>query len=343
VPFATIANRRLHFQSLARARFARAEDVVEWLGAVQSQDYAGAKWALGLRTTGSSDADIEQAFNTGAILRTHVLRPTWHFVVPRDIRWMLELTAPRVRGAMAFQGRWLGLEAPVFTRCNRLLVRELAGQPRTRSELSKILGHTSVSLGHVLMRAELDGVICSGPLQGKQHTYALLDERVAEHRSLDRDQALALLARRFFRSHGPATVRDFAWWSGLTMADAKVGAASAGEGVVSEMIGGQAYWMLASAASQPRAGRTYLLPNFDEYLVAYADRSAAYDGADPATPLRNTVVVDGQVVGNWRRTIAAGTVAVEVSLFKRLRHTERLARAVEQYGAFLGRAAKFRV
>jgi hypothetical protein len=339
----TIASRRLHFQSLARRRFDRPIDAIEWLGAVQSQDYAGAKWALGLRTTTSTDADIDQAFNSGAILRTHILRPTWHFVLPRDIRWMLELTAPRVRQAIAFQARWLQLDAAAFARSFRLLGRELAGAPKTRDELSRILGYSSFSLGHMLMRAELDGLICSGPLKGKQHTFALLDERAPQQPRLGRDHALALLARRFFRSHGPATIKDFSWWSGLTMADAQAGAATAGDGIVSETIDGQTYWLSDSAHRQPTAGCTYLLPNFDEYLVAYKDRRAAYDGADTALTLRNTVVIDGQVVGIWRRTFAAGFVAVEVSLFKRLKNTERLTHAVERYAAFLGRAASFRI
>ncbi len=339
-----LTDRRLHFHSLARPRFERAVDVVEWLGAVQSQDYAGAKWAVAQRTTGVTDQDVDEAFNRGAILRTHVLRPTWHFVLPRDIRWMLALTAPRINLPMAFQGRSLGLDSRVFARSQRLLARELAGgRFLTRQELAKVLGYTGLPLGVILMRAELDAVICSGPLEGKQHTFALLDERVADHRTVDREQALALLARRFFRSHGPATLRDFRWWSGLSAGDAKTAAATAGDAIASETIDGQTYWLSSSPATPPRAGGVHLLPNFDEYLVAYTDRSAAYDGTDSATTLRNTVVIDGRIVGTWRRTFARGAVAIQVSPLKRLRQTDRLARAVERYGAFLGRAASFQV
>lgn len=339
-----LTDRRLHFHSLARPRFARAADVVEWLGAVQSQDYAGAKWAIGQRTAGLTDQDIDHAFNSGAILRTHVLRPTWHLVPARDLRWMLALTAPRINLPMAFQGRSLGLDSRVFARSQRLLARELAGgRSMTRQELATVLGYTGFPLGVILMRAELDAVICSGPLQGKHHTFALLDERVADHRTVDREHALALLARRFFRSHGPATLRDFRWWSGLSAADAKTAAASAGDAIASETIGGQTYWLSTSPTRPPRAGGLYLLPNFDEYLVAYSDRSAAYDGADSETTLRNTVVIDGRIVGTWRRTFSRDAVAIQVSPLKRLRETDTLARAVERYGAFLGRAASFRI
>lgn len=336
----TLTDRRLHFHSLAAPRFDRAVDVVEWLGAVQAQDYAGAKWAVAQRTTGLTDADIDQAFNRGEILRTHVLRPTWHFVLPRDIRWMLELTAPRLWKYTEYSGR---LSTSDFTRSQRLLARELAGGQLTRPVLSKILGHSSFKLGFLLIRAELDGVICSGPLQGKQHTWTLLDERVPNHPRIDRDRALALLARRFFRSHGPATARDFAWWGGLTLTDARAGAATAGDGIVSETIGGATYWLRDSATRPPRAGTVHLLPNFDEYLVAYVDRSAAYSGPDSATTLRNTVVVDGRIVGTWRRTFADGSVAIQVSPLKRLASRESLAPAVQRYGAFLGRAASFQV
>jgi hypothetical protein len=337
-----ITGRRLHFQSLAKPRFDRGEDVVEWLGAVQAQDFPAAKWAIAQRTTGASDLGLDLAFNSGAILRTHVLRPTWHFVPAKDIRWMLALTARRVRAAIAHQGRWLGLDAEVFTKANRLIEKALADRREmTRTELGALLDIRGVALGNVLMHAEVDGLICSGVVRGKEHTYALLEERAPATRTIERDEALALLAWRYFRSHGPATLKDFAWWSGLSASDAKQGIANARD-LASETIGGTTYWLSDKTPSPARTGQVYLLPNFDEYLVAYVDRRHAAEGLAPPVALSNVVVADGRIVGTWRRTVSAQTVEVNVILFSRVRKAA-LDRAVQRFGAFHGRAASFHV
>jgi hypothetical protein len=336
-----IINRRLHFQSLAKPRFERAEDVVEWLGAVQAQDFPGAKWAVAQRTTGACDADLERAFNAGSILRTHVLRPTWHFVPAKDIRWMLALTAARLRAIMARQGRWIGLDADTIVRAKRTIAKTLSsGRQMTRAEIGAVVGQRTLALGHIIMQAEFDGIICSGALRGKQHTYALLDERVPATPAIARDEALALLARRYFRSHGPATLKDFTWWSGLSTAECRQGIASV-PGLVSEIIGGTTYWLSDRAPGSERSGRVYLLPNYDEYLVAYADRSAACDEARADAIFANTVVLDGRVVGTWKRTLAAHAVGLDVTLFGRVPRAA-LERAVQRLGAFHGRAASFR-
>src|SRR5713226_2242979 len=222
-----IAHRRLHNQLITRPMFEKPDDVVKWLGAVQAQDYAGAKWALGLRMQGVTDDVIEQAFADGAIIRTHVMRPTWHFVAPADIRWMLALTAPRIN---AYYNRKLELDDAVFRHSNAVLAKALqGGKQLTRSELASVLQLAGIAADnllrstYIIMRAELDGIVCSGARRGKQFTYALLDERVPQTRNLDRDEALAEFARRYFTSHGPATLQDFVWWSGLAAADAKAG------------------------------------------------------------------------------------------------------------------------
>jgi hypothetical protein len=341
-PGVKITGRRLHFQSLATPRFDRAEDVVEWLGAVQAQDFPAAKWAVAQRTTGATDVGLEQAFNAGTILRTHVLRPTWHLVPARDIRWMLALTAPRIRATMVRQGRWLGLDADMIARAKRTIVAMLSGgRQMTREEIGAKVAHRTMALGHVLLQAELDGLVCSGAVRGKRHTYALVDERVPATRPVGRDEALALLARRYFRSHGPATVKDFAWWSGLTTADARQGIAGV-PGLVSEVIGGTTYWLSDRSPGAEQSGRVYLLPNFDEYLVAYADRSAACDVARADAIFANTVVLDGRVVGTWKRTLAGETVGVDVTLFGRV-PSSALARAIRRLGAFHERAASFQI
>jgi hypothetical protein len=332
--------RRLYFQSLARPRFDRAEHLVEWFGAVQAQDYAAAKWAIGLRARGLTDADIERAFNSGAIVRTHVLRPTWHFVPPKDLRWMLALSAPRVYPAIETHRRFLGFDPAVFTRCNRILAKELAGQELTRRELGPILKREGAALGLVLMRAELDAVIASGAVKGKHHTFALIDERVPPAKAIAREDALTLLARRYFRSHGPATLKDFTWWSGLKTSDARIAIESAC--LESETINGTTHWLTTRAAREAKPGRVHLIPNFDEYFVAYVDRSAAAPGLARLVALGNTVVAQGRVVGTWRRTVRSTGVRVDVSPLTGI-DRGALARAVGRYGAFLGRPASFRV
>ncbi len=198
-----IAGRRLANQRLSSAGLESPEDVVSWLGAVQAQDYYGAKWALALRMREGADDVIEDAFTSGAILRTHVLRPTWHFVAPADIRWMLALTAPRVNATIGSYYRKLELDAAVFRQSNTALARALrGGRQLTRDALRQAVRRAGVAaddgmrFGFILLRAELDAVICSGPRAGKQFTYALLDERVAAAKAITRDEALARLTQR---------------------------------------------------------------------------------------------------------------------------------------------------
>jgi len=219
-----LARQRLEQQRLSGAPYARPEQVVEGLLAVQSQDYLGAKWALAQRTVGGDDAAVQKAFQEGRFLRTHVLRPTWHFVAPRDIRWLLALTAPRVHALNAYYYRKHGLDAASVKRSNARIVKALSsGTHLTREELGQVLavGKTALSgerLAYFIMRAELDALICSGAMRGKRHTYALLEERVAPAETLARDEALARIARWYVIGHGPAQARDLAWWSGLSVA-----------------------------------------------------------------------------------------------------------------------------
>jgi hypothetical protein len=326
-------------------------DVVGWLGAVQAQDYAGAKWALGLRAAGLTDSDVEQAFTEGAILRTHLLRPTWHFVTPADIRWMLSLTAPRVHAANSTMYRKLGLDAAVFKRSTAAMVKALqGGQHLTRDELRAGLEKAGVPttgalrMAYLMMAAELDGVICSGPRRGKQFTYALLDERVPQARSLRRDAALAELTRRYFASRGPATARDFAKWSGLTVADAKAGLEGVEAKLEREVVDGHTFWFSPVSSPPGEASvRAHLLSVYDEYVSGYKDRSAIVEAGIGArlsalgNALAYIVVVDGQVVGTWSREVRKNAVCITTTIFSRLaRVQERAIRsAAQRYGEFL--------
>ena len=244
-----IAQQRLHNQHITHRTFGKPGDVVEWLGAVQAQDFAAAKWAVGLRSCGMTDDDVEQAFADGAILRTHVMRPTWHFVSPADIRWILALTAPRVNAVNASWYRRLELDDALFSWSNAVLAKALqGGKQLIRAELVSVLKLAGIATDDLLrftaimMRAELDGIVCSGARRGRQFTYALLDERAPQARMLDRDEALAELARRYFTSHGPATLQDFVWWSGLTGADARAGLEMVTSQLMREVVDGQVYW-----------------------------------------------------------------------------------------------------
>jgi hypothetical protein len=346
-----IAYQRLHNQLISHQTFEKAGDVVSWLCAVQAQDFAAAKWALGLRMQTVTDQIIEQAFASGSILRTHILRPTWHFVLPDDIRWMLALTAPRVITASAYYYRTLGLNDTLFSRSNAALAKALQGGSQlTRAELTIVLQQAGIAtgnlqrIGQIIMRAELDGIICSGARRGKQFTYALLDERAPQARTLDRDEALAELARRYFTSHGPATLQDFVWWSGLTVADAKTGLEMLKSQLMYEIVDGQTYWRSTSIPPAHDLSQTiYLLPNFDEYTVGYTDRSAIFDMSNaekfdtPGNVLNPTIVLDGQVVGTWKRTIKNDSVLFTPNLFTSLTgaETSALIESAGRYSSFL--------
>lgn len=353
-----IAQQRLHNQHISRQTFAKPGDIVQWLGAVQAQDYAAAKWALGLRLQGIADDDIEQAFSSGAILRTHVMRPTWHFVSPTDIRWLLALTAPRVNAAAAYWYRKLELDDALFARSNAALVKALQGdQQLTRAELASVLQQAGIATDgeqrfvYIMFRAELDGIVCSGARRGKQFTYALLDERAPQARPFERDEALAELSRRYFTGHGPATLQDFVWWSGLTMADARAGLAMVKSQFVQEEIDGQTYWFVPSTPfSQEIAQTTYLLPNYDEYIVGYTDRRAIFDAAHTKNLdargnvlFNHTIVIDGRIVGTWKRVLKKDEVAIDPSFFAPLSEAETRAfvTVTERYGEFVGRAVSF--
>lgn len=348
-----VLGHRLIHQGLQGARQDSPQAVVHALGAVQAQDYGGAKWALALRLTDAADAAIEQAFNDGAILRTHILRPTWHFVTPQDIRWMLALTAPRVQAASAQYYRNQELDAATLRRGGEALARALeAGAHLTRAELTNALQSAKIDVHEsrpalIIFHAELEGILCSGARRGKQHTYALLDHRAPSTKAKSREESLAELTRRYFTGHGPATEDDFVWWSGLTRSDARQGLDLAGQHLERMVLKSGVFWSAESSRppQRKRAPTALLLPNYDEYLVAYSDRSLMFDEAatdkldSRGNPIfQNTVLIGGRIVGTWRRTLKARTIAVAIDLHRRLTKTERsaLGEAVETYSRYVG-------
>jgi hypothetical protein len=329
-----------------------ASQVVAWFGAMQAQEYGPAKWALGLRLgTAASDGAIERACNDSTILRTHVLRPTWHFVTPSDIRWMLALTAPHLHRAMASYRQRLELDDRTLVRALSIIECALATKAHTRAELRAQLAQrrlplTASQMGHLMLYAELEQVACSGPRTGKHFTYALLADRARNAKTLSRDEAIAELTRRFLQSHAPATIRDFVWWSGLKTSDAKRGV----EMVKARpsMRDGLTYWSLRPMLSvAPPVKSVRLLPIYDEYLVAYRDRLAVPHGpgtiaraAGQSVAFQHAVVIDGQVAGTWRVEPGASEMAVRITALRRLQTLERRAidAQIRQYRAFLAGA-----
>ena len=351
---------RLHQQQLVRSSKRDPQAVVAWLGAMQAQDFSGAKWAIGLRAPACHDANIDEAFNAGRILRTHVLRPTWHFVSADDIKWMLALSAPRVHAANAFYYKQSGLDANVFKRSCAMMSRVLeGGDYKTRAELAVALKRAKIpadglKLAYIMMHAELEGVITSGPRRGKQFTYALLDERAPKSRTFDRDAALAELAKRYFSSHGPATIRDFVWWSGLTVKDAQTGIAAVKPELPQDTIDGRVYFGVPSRPPATTKGCVaFLLPNYDEYLIAYKDRSPVIESSRAAANIvarsngafPHHLIVDGILAGSWRRELKGNSVMIEVAPYDKLTpaQTRAVMNAVDCYGEYLGLPASLSV
>jgi hypothetical protein len=346
-----IANRRLHNQRLEGERFALPAEVVGWLGCVQSQDYGPAKWSVGERTRGATDAALDQAFSAGKILRTHILRPTWHFVLPTDIRWMQQLTAPRVHAQNAYYYRQSGLDEGTRERVNRLIVYALrGGNHLTRKELEGVLlggGIVLKGLGmaYAVMQAELDCVICSGALKGRQQTYALFEERVPDAPAFSRDEVLGELAMRYFASRGPATAKDLRFWSSLPLADIHRGLEIAGARLRRDEVDGLTLWSAPGEAPPPLPSPSvHLLQGLDEYFVGYGESRTFCDqsGARPSLVDRaiynGALILDSQLAGHWKRAVSKRAVTFQVALrapFDEAR-MQALQTAADRHGEFLG-------
>ena len=348
-----IALRRLAQQRLSWNLEAPAE-VVAWLGAVQAQDYAGANWALAQRMHDPDEAAIEQAFNAGAILRTHILRPTWHFVAPTDIRWIQALTAPRVNAVNAYMYRQQELDEALFGRSNEIIARALeGGRFLTRAELIAALAEAGIEAAraraaYLIHRAELDALVCSGPRRGKQFTYALVEDRAPQARVLPRDEALAELTRRYYTGHGPATIQDFAWWSGLTIADVKAGLAMLGNRLDHELVAGQTYWYAPDLpAVCPAEPPAFLLPTYDEFIIGFSSFNQSRTGGKVLSAeitFDSTIVLDGQIAGRWRRSLLKKALIIELVPFAPLTANETAAvtAAADRLARFLKMPAELR-
>jgi Winged helix DNA-binding domain len=332
--------------------------IVRHFGAVQAQEYGQSLWALGLRTRAATAQTIEAAVDSGAILRTWPMRGTIHFVPAEDARWMLDLLAGRrIRQMATVYGR-LGLTGEVLGHAAEIAAGALRGGRRIRRpDLLALLAGRGIDCSasphggrgsHILGYLSMTGLVCIGPMDGAQQTFVLLDDW-AQHPRTPADPQ-AELAARYFTSHGPATVRDFGWWSGLPLSQVRAAIERAGPAIAATELGGQAYWhgRGQSAAppgeAGPAAGRALLLPAFDEYTVAYKDREVLAGGHQlpPGDLLNPVMVLDGHAVGLWKRILSPGGVQLSLAPFRRLArgNRDRFAAAAERYAAFLGLPAE---
>ncbi len=339
-----IAALRLQTQQLNGCSFKKAADLVKWFGAIQGQEYAQSKWGIGLRLPHLDDQAIEKEINDGKIIRTHLLRPTWHLVAAADLRWMLMLTAPRVSAINAYMYRKMELDANIFRRCHNIIEKALQGNKHlTREALNKILADNGIQsdgvrLTCIMMHAELAALICSGPKQGNQVSYALLEERVAPVKEKTRDEALLELTKRYFKSRGPATLKDYATWSGLSLSDCKKGIELSGSLFANDIFEKETYYFEAQSIKSLR-NHIALLPIYDELIMGYKNRDAIlqFKHEDKKTfTFDNTILVNGQISGTWRRTFKTKSIELEHQLLNPLTIEQKTTfnKMIQRFGAF---------
>lgn len=297
---------RLYNQQISHHTFLKPEDLVEYMIAMQAQEYEMAKWAVGLRCKCSEEA-VELAFQEGRILRTHLMRPTWHFVSVNDIRWLLQLTAPQVHKANAPYYKKTGLTPEILKETENIIVSLLRNHNyQTRTEIIQHLSQhgiesTGLKSSYIMMYNELEGNICSGPRKGKQFTYALLDEVVPKQKEISDEEALLQFAARYIRSRGPVTYRDFAYWSNLKIKDAKHAFEALGNQVIYVEVHKQKYYYDYNM-NEELPLKTFLLPDYDEYGMSYKDRSIyspiEQPNAEPSV-YSHWFVLKGRFAGTW--------------------------------------------
>jgi hypothetical protein len=358
---------RLHSQRLARVDVASGAprgdavsavvDTVRHLLAIQAQDFAQSLWAIGVRTPGSVRADVLAALASGAVVRSLPMRGTLHFVPAEDLGWMLRLTSARTLQGASTRFRNLGLEQGDLDRAESLVRKELAGGGSlSRDEFMKMLEANGISPEgqrgyHVIFYLSQIQLVCWGPPRGTQQALVLVDEWVRKPRLLDRDDALREFALRYFSGHGPATLKDYAWWTKLTLKDARA-AIDAASGELTEVVlrtntADNHYWIgasgMAAAPSSAGAPAVVALPGFDEYLLGYQDRSLALaaEHSDLIVPGSNgiflpIIVARGKVVGTWRRGRKGATIEPDHFVEASQAQLTAFAREARRYARFAG-------
>ncbi len=347
-----IDKQRLYNLQISHQNSQTPGELITALGAMQAQDYPGALWAVGLRLN-ATIADVEKAVEDKQIVRTWPMRGTLHFVPPADIRWMLKLMTPKVITGAASRHRNLELDEAIFDRSRELLTRALqGGKVLSRSQINQVLENSGILTGgqrgtHICWVLAQRGVLCFGPHQGKEPTFTLLDEWLPPGNNFGEDEALKVLANRYFSSHGPAQAQDFGWWTGLKVSDVKKAIELNSPNLISETIDGKDYWMSRDMVEAPTGPMAFLLPGFDEYLLGYRDRSDVLHKlhSQKVVPGGNgmfisTIVINGQVVGTWKRTPRKNAVSISLLPFGKLSKADKeaIGEAAEHYGKFIGQA-----
>jgi hypothetical protein len=350
---------RLLAHGLEGAGDTTPEGVVDRMLAVQAQDFGAACWALGVRAPGITQSDVLAALDAGRVVRSWPMRGTLHFVPPRDLNWMLQLTTERMVNGLSLRHRQLELEGPDFHKARDVVTETIAGGGSIgRTELMALWeANGIVTAGqrgyHLIYYLAQTGVLCWGPTHKTQQSLVLLDEWVADPRRLDDDEALGEFFLRYVRGHGPATVKDFVWWTKGTVAGAKTGIAVAGDRLTSILVDGTEYWMPAELADADAVrvrtpgekSAVHLLPAFDEYFIGYQNRDATISPGDfeKVVPGANGVfapvlVFHGRVIGTWKRSQTTKRVTVEARPFATLSAAQRarIGRGVKAYGRFTG-------
>jgi len=316
-------------QQITVSKFKTAKDVAGWLGAIQAQDYNMAKWALGIRLPDSTEIIINNELDSGSLIRTHLLRPTWHIVSSDDIYWMQELTAPHIRSSLKYRDKQLGLDDTIFRKCNKIFEKTLRDRNhKTREELMLELSNAKIDVGnnrasHIFLRAEIDGIICSGKQKGGKPTYAILAERAPVKNRIFGEEALKELALRYFTSRAPATIEDFSWWSGLSSGKSKLAVELNKTNLFSEVIEDNTYWFAEGSDTPiPAKREIYLLPAFDEFLIGYRDRTPSMLSVEKKKTISDngifypTIMMGGQIIGTWRRNIKDKHIVITFNPFK---------------------------
>lgn len=326
---------RLSSQQISSSKFAKPEELVSWFGGMQSQDFMSSKWAIGLRTNGSSDQTVEQALKARKIVRTWPMRGTLHIVSAEDIRWMLGLTGPRIISSVKARHKELELDEALFNRSKDILSRELyGGKELTRKELTALFAQNGIQaegvrLSHILNKAGMEQLLCFGTRKGSEFTYTLLDEWIPATKPLSKEESVIRLTLQYFQSRGPATLSDFIWWSGLRITEARMGLENLRQQLIAEQFKGETYWMSNSAAAIKKPEKeVYLLPAFDEYFLGYRDRSAFLDPTYNKNVISSNgifhpiIVINGKIIGTWERTIKKNKILIILKPLLPVNHKE---------------------
>jgi hypothetical protein len=353
MPSLKIANIRLFCQQIYNQQFINIVELVEWMGAIQAQDFLMAKWGIGLRTKNTTEQIIEEVYNKGEIIRTHIMRPTWHIVSAYDLTWMMNLTSQRILNSAKGRLTELELTDEVLIKCTKIIEKSLLIETNlTRSDIAEKLNiHKIITnenrLSHILFYLELKSVICSGPIVNNKLTYALFQQRVQYIKNLTYDEALAKLAGRFFKSHGPATINDFIWWSGLTSREAKIAIELIKSNFIAETLGSEKYWFSEPLRINLK-NTVSLLPAYDEFLISYKNRSASISehlvkhAISSNGIFRPIIIINGQVAGAWKRSIKKNNVEIKLKFFTSINKSnkELIKIEIEKFEHFIGKPVK---